>query len=388
MSTFKYNGESGISISKDWRVYYFGDLGSDDEVLFPKLLPNLKNICQVSVGVNFFTILTFSGEVFVFGESTFVPDNLAHKPTKIHDLPLIKQISTTEYCCIFLSEKGELFSIGSGDYGELGIGHFYHCEIPQKISKLSGIEFIECGKNHVICVDIYFDIYVWGRNESGQLGINHFRDVYKPFKCKDWPHEVVDIKCGDEHTLVLTSTGCVYSCGSNLSGQLGRLCDGLNDSKLKKITKLLNIVRIECGRYYSICVDIRNVILLFGDNSNGELGFVNSNGDYQPKISFPKRHPFLVNIIDISSGGTDIFFKSNTNAIFSFSFIEKFLDIPVRELFSKKMDLTRGLLVPKQIFKELDIWCPNITKMYATKLITAPDELSARKKFKTKPLSF
>ena len=72
MSTFKYNGESGISISKDWRVYYFGDLGSDDEVLFPKLLPNLKNICQVSVGGNFFTILTFLRPGVILGPKSFV----------------------------------------------------------------------------------------------------------------------------------------------------------------------------------------------------------------------------------------------------------------------------------------------------------------------------
>merc|ERR1712227_320537 len=79
------------------------------------------------------------------------------------------------------------------------------CNFPQKVDSLEDIDFVECGHEYIICKDFRNDIYVWGDNNEGQLGLGTRNKRHKPIKCDNWPNDIVDIKCGYFHTLVLTS---------------------------------------------------------------------------------------------------------------------------------------------------------------------------------------
>jgi len=161
------------------------------------------------------------------------------------------------------------------------------------------------GGNHTFFKTLNNEIYCCGRN-TGQLGLGNYDNQYTPILCSSLSNEdVVDIKCSDSHTLVLTSNGDVLSCRNNFSGQLGREINGGFDSweidkhsSFQKIEYLSEISRIECGYHHSFCVDIRNDFYVFGKNSDGQLGL----GDTEKRY-VPIKHPSLSNIIDISKGG-------------------------------------------------------------------------------------
>ena len=183
---------------------------------------------------------------------------------------------------------------------------------------LENIDFIESGCNHVFCKAFNNDLFVWGDNEYGQLGIGNNIHQYLPYKCTNWTSDIVEIKCGINFTLILTNTQEVYSCGGNVNGQLG-LGDIESSTFFARIPSLSEIVRIECGQSHAVCLDIYNNLFVFGSNMYGQLGI----GEVIGNIKEPIKHPSLSNIIDISNGGCHTFVKTSNNEIFAFGYNDK-----------------------------------------------------------------
>ena len=320
-----------ICISCEGNVYSFGKQsdgahGQEEELVFPpKINPSLKHIKMISCGDLHSVCLDHDGVVFSFGcnelgqlgmgkpvdelEFTYVPQRI--------DLPPIKQISCGYNFSICLSENGELYSFGGNYFGQLGNGETEDSNFPQKITSLKDVDFIECGGDHAICKTLNNnDIYVWGCNEQGQLGIGNTEDKNKPFKGLTFTDKIVDVKCGISHSLILTENQIVYSCGYNFNGQVGRCTDISTDysTEFIQIPTLSEIIRIECGYYHSFCIDIYNNVFVFGSNVYGQLGV----DDTDIIIRVPKKHPTLSNIIDISSKGFHTFVKTTANEIYGF----------------------------------------------------------------------
>src|SRR5208337_5593158 len=101
----------------------------------------------------------------------------------------------------------EIYVWGSNYYGQLGLGHNQNQDSPQKLnlpvgeekvrnapfSNLAGksgafsspVKKIICGGLHSIAITANNEVYVWGSNQSGQLGLGHNQDQMKK-KCE--PH--------------------------------------------------------------------------------------------------------------------------------------------------------------------------------------------------------
>ena len=134
-----------------------------------------------------------------------------------------------------------------------------------------------------------------------------------PYRICNWPKNIVDIKCGDNHTLVLISNQTVYACGSNHVGQLGIISKFGQEQILRKIDTLSEIVRISCGYNHSMCIDAYDNLYIFGHNYRGQLGL----GDTDNRNK-PIKHPSLSNIVDILCGGHCTFVKTSNNEIYAF----------------------------------------------------------------------
>ena len=67
-------------------------------------------------------------------------------------------------------------------------------------------------------------VYACGRNANGELGLGHKENAQAlvPIPCPfRGASRIVQVTCGGNHTMVLTSDGTVWSCGFNSVGQLG-----------------------------------------------------------------------------------------------------------------------------------------------------------------------
>jgi len=365
--TLVCSGESTHCINNDGNVISVGysDCGAhghDEDLVFPlKMIPTLNHIVSIDISLYHSICLDIDGNVFTFGKNDFgqlgigsdfstVP--YTHFPQKI-TLPPCVQVACGDFFSFCLSDNGQLYSFGCNERGELGIGNNtqWMCNSPQLVESLKDVEFIECGGFHSFCKTNNNEIFCWGDNVLGQLGLkNTFQ--HSPILCSSLSHEnVIDIKCGNEHSIVLTSNGDVLSCGGNKYNQLGREINGNSSDLFQKVEVLSEITRIECGDNHSICIDASNHLYFFGVNGSGQMGLGETkNGN------MPIKHPSLSNIIDISKGGSSTFVKTSNNEIYAFG-----------KNYSSQLGIktedNKNLLTPIRVFENNeDIWFSNINK--------------------------
>ena len=329
------------------------EYSSQKQDFISKELNMLKNITLFDCGLDHIVCLDDSNCVFSMGGNdcgqlgnkmeSFVS---TEKPQQV-ELPPIRYISCGNYFTICVSTEGEVYSFGNGRNGKLGLGNLQKYCSPQKIEILKNVNFVKCGSDFSICITDEDEMFCWGNNSQGQLGITQGDIVLIPTKCVNKPDNIVDVKCGDRHTLVLTLDMEVYSCGSNADGQLGRKTDDDCSNVLEKIDELSEIMRIECGNNHSICIDLQNQLFTFGSNIFGQLGLGNRTD--RPT---PSQCSSLSNIIDVSSEGFRTFVKTMENEIF---------------IFGKTDDKTGPLFTsPTRVLQNNeDIWSSNIGKSKA-----------------------
>eukprot|EP00516_Mucochytrium_quahogii_P008471 CAMPEP_0203743782 /NCGR_PEP_ID=MMETSP0098-20131031/71_1 /ASSEMBLY_ACC=CAM_ASM_000208 /TAXON_ID=96639 /ORGANISM=" , Strain NY0313808BC1" /LENGTH=400 /DNA_ID=CAMNT_0050631111 /DNA_START=1439 /DNA_END=2637 /DNA_ORIENTATION=- len=80
---------------------------------------------------------------------------------------------------------------------------------------------VVCGNAHVIAVDQTDQIFVWGFNRFGQLGLGDAKSRFVPENLATNGIELGQIKqiCANKYsTLIVTNTGQVYTCGKRCDG--------------------------------------------------------------------------------------------------------------------------------------------------------------------------
>ena len=175
--------------------------------------------------------------------------------------------------CVEKSKK-EIYSWGENEYGQLGLGDKYDRDTPQKImfDFKSRIIFISCGVDYTMAVTESGEIYGWGDNRWGQLGLGDKKKRNLPHKLSI--SDVILVSCGNSHTVVLTKIGC-FGCGDNERGQLG-----LGYTKKQKLLCKINLsnpISICCGEDHTLALT-NDGVYSWGYNKYGSiknpLGFV------------------------------------------------------------------------------------------------------------------
>src|SRR5689334_17101170 len=92
------------------------------------------------------------------------------------------QISCGSCHSILLNEDGLVYSFGNNLESQLGLGHKKDQSTPQIILDLENIRIkkISCGENHSILLSEEGTLYSFGRNGSGHLGLGNTTDQSTP----------------------------------------------------------------------------------------------------------------------------------------------------------------------------------------------------------------
>ncbi|EFN61117.1 RCC1 and BTB domain-containing protein 1 [Camponotus floridanus] len=89
----------------------------------------------------------------------------------------------------------------------------------------NNVVHIACGTKFNMVITDKNKLYGWGKNKQGQISthsIIHSQEKYVyPRKIITFSDKIVKLVCGDQHTLALTNKGNIYAWGNNDCGQVG-----------------------------------------------------------------------------------------------------------------------------------------------------------------------
>jgi len=193
---------------------------------------------------------------------------------------------------VLISTKDhKVYAFGQNSLGQLGLGHVEPVDQPTIIPELIGKQIVDFanGVRHCVARSIEGEVYDWGRNDSGNLGIGvKNKLLHKPELVRKLiDKNVTQICCGSYHTLALTKCGEVYAWGSNECGQLGMWSVGsTNKHKPTKVFRFSGnkIVKISCGFWHSIALSEKGRVYSWGLNRVGQLGIGNKKYSQKPAL--------------------------------------------------------------------------------------------------------
>ncbi|MFA6867165.1 MAG: hypothetical protein WCR54_06570, partial [Clostridia bacterium] len=172
---------------------------------------------------------------------------------------------------VAIDNNGNLYSWGNNEYGQLGLNTTVSSLTPQHI-KMSGINFIEiaCGEDFSLALSDNGKLYSWGHNNCGQLGDGTFIDKHLPTEIT-YTEPFIKICCGTDHSMAISESGKLYVWGSNSSEKLG--IEEISDYNKPQLLKIdMTVKEIACGTSHSMAITMDGDIYAWGDNSYGQLG--------------------------------------------------------------------------------------------------------------------
>lgn len=172
--------------------------------------------------------------------------------------------------------------------------------LPAQIPALANLPlvYVAAGKQHAMALTAHGSVFGWGRNDFGQLGreyplvaatpkpvritsgLSNMSSLSAPLS--SWGHfdeslsiaddaAIVDVSCGDRHTLFISRSGRVLRCGDNGQGQL----ETASSTSIKSVQPLpiaKKITQTTTGSCHSLLLD-----------ENGDVWFL-GRGAEQPEM--------------------------------------------------------------------------------------------------------
>jgi len=180
-----------------------------------------------------------------------------------------RQIAGGGSHALVLLDNGDVYAWGGNESGQLGLGDLLFRASPVKVSLPGPAAAVAAGRFHSVALLTDGRVFNWGANTFGQLG-NGGRDPAS-LPVASSIVDVVQIASGNNHVLALRLDGSVWAWGSNLSGQIG---DGtFKPARVPTPTGLTQIQRIRAGGDVSFAISQRRGLYVWGKNTDGQLGF-------------------------------------------------------------------------------------------------------------------
>uniref|UniRef100_A0A6B2L734 Uncharacterized protein n=1 Tax=Arcella intermedia TaxID=1963864 RepID=A0A6B2L734_9EUKA len=267
------------------------------------------------------------------GQLGIIHCSAQHSPQKVTLSGTIIQICCGNTYTLILLKDGSLFSCGSNEKGQLGLGDYENRTSFTKVP-LSNIRQIGCGYYHSMALTKDDQLYLWGSSYSGECGkIGISPSPERLVLPSQKNNQIIQICGGNGITAILLDDGTVYCWGTIVDGQQGRStdpikietpspalqlrCGGsfamclLSDGsifvwgcmgKLDHVDTIFkvpgNIIQLSCGIDFALLLSDDGCVYSFGNAGSNQLGYALA-GSYTLK---PKKIEELSNIVEVMCG--------------------------------------------------------------------------------------
>ncbi|KAG9448875.1 hypothetical protein H6P81_008840 [Aristolochia fimbriata] len=356
----------------------------------PTLVPGLPpDISSVGAGHYHSLAVTSEGEVWAWGRNeegqlgrgVKAPRDSWNKPTRVEGLDGVRVRATfaSAVASMAIDDNGSLWVWGKSKRGQLGLGKgITEAWRPTKVEALAGEKIVKVslGWGHALAQTADGKLFGWGYAAMGRLGNvgkaledsdlantisspspkkscsiqqdaenlvlhqiereKHMPLIWNPCLVQELHgHEVIDVACGLDHSIVLRGDKVLLSGGDNTYGQLGRTTEGSDllpvDTDLPAACMATGLghclaicqvaeeamqvfswgwncssqlgregpesrpqlvdgfagetpVSVSCGRVHSLVLTSKGEIWTWGSGKNGRLGLGSSSDEAEPTL--------------------------------------------------------------------------------------------------------
>ncbi|MDZ5145198.1 RCC1 domain-containing protein [Microbacterium testaceum] len=223
-----------LGLTEDGRVYSWGSNNAgqrayEDTVKysFPTKVTLPGTAVQIEAGYEFSLALLQDGTVYAWGRNDYGQlgdgtSTLKKTPTKVN-LPSnvvissLSHLAPRSFDAFAVTTAGDVYAWGRNGRGQLGIGSGVDQNIPVKVS--GTYKSVAAGDLHTLAIDNYGDLWVWGYGKDGRLGDGATNGYDRPTRIsrdKDgsWLPPFTDIRAGLAFSLAVDNSGRVWITGS------------------------------------------------------------------------------------------------------------------------------------------------------------------------------
>ncbi|CAB3370488.1 Hypothetical predicted protein [Cloeon dipterum] len=298
---------------------------SPEKIFIPQLATTFSNVQQVEAGQYCTFVVHNNGAVSACGKGTYgrlgLGDSSNHTQLKILALDSkVKCLSSSKGSdghSIALTEDGMVYSWGDGDYGKLGHGNCATQKFPRLVTgALSGkvVVAVHAGYRHSAAVTEDGELYTWGEGDYGRLGHGDSVGRNMPTLVRDIAG-VGGVACGSAHTLAVSMDGkTVWSFGGGDNGKLGH-GDTSQVYRPKVIEALqgLYIRKVAAGSTFSLALTSNGQVWVWGS------GPCLASGKVDAIYLLPRLIDDLVQmrVVDVAAGDTHCLALTHDNEVYA-----------------------------------------------------------------------
>jgi alpha-tubulin suppressor-like RCC1 family protein len=170
----------------------------------------------------------------------------------------------------------ELYVWGNNEDGELGINSIISRSSPVQVGSETDWLQVQAGRDHSLAVKTNNTLWAWGKNGDGQVGDSTAINRSSPVQIgalTNWAQ--VSSKNNADHSAAVKTDGTLWTWGGGRYGELGINASGFpsgNRSSPVQVGSLTNWSFVSVGRELSAAITSTGALYAWGNGSVGALG--------------------------------------------------------------------------------------------------------------------
>jgi alpha-tubulin suppressor-like RCC1 family protein len=197
-----------------------------------------------------------------------------------------KQVSCGYKTSAAIKTDGTLWTWGDNYRGKLGIDNTFNRSSPgTTIGAGTNWKEVSCGHTHAAAIKTDGTLWIWGRNNLGQLGTGDTTSRLSPITTSGGGTNWKQIKCGYNTTGAIKTDGTLWTWGRDAYGSLGAGTDGVSRSSPGTTAgggTNWKFVEMAKARPSSCGIKTDGTLWTWGFNGAGNLGTGNTTNRSSP----------------------------------------------------------------------------------------------------------
>lgn len=271
------------AVGLDGSLYCWGDCNISARDSMTWKVSGISNAISASTGTSHSLVLLDTGKIIAWGDNTYgqLGDGTFARrstPQEVIGIPgFVVSVAAQAWGSLALTAEGNVYWWGSFDYNG---GPESVNPRPVKVTGLTDIRYIAAGEKHALALDRSGQVWSWGFNLNGELGLGYVGTV-KTINRVPTLSSIRFISAGYHTGYALATDGSVFAWGFNWCGLGDGTSTALHASPIK-LPGVTNLQRLSAGNFHVVAIDTSRRVEAWGCNNYAQLGNGTFIDEYSP----------------------------------------------------------------------------------------------------------